>query len=172
MNTNSKTSFRCRLGMWVACTALTARAVAGDLAIHGDIVHTVAGPALEPGVVLVRGAKIVAVGKPGTVAIPAGTPELRARVVTPGLVDAHTVVGLSGMLNQGQDQEQLERSAPVQPELRAVDAFNPRDELVAYVRSLGVTTLHTGHAPGALISGQTMVVKTHPSRLEDALVLP
>lgn len=28
------------------------------------------------------------------------------------------------------------------------------------MRGFGVTTLHTGHAPGALVSGQTMVVKT------------
>jgi imidazolonepropionase-like amidohydrolase len=31
---------------------------------------------------------------------------------------------------------------------------------VAYLRSLGVTTVHTGHGPGALISGQTFVIKT------------
>jgi imidazolonepropionase-like amidohydrolase len=148
------------------------RGVAADLAVFGDVVHTVSGEPLVPGVVLIRGSKIAAVGRPGSVAIPTGTPELRAKVVTPGLVDAHSVVGVSGMLNQSHDQEQLEKSAPIQPELRAIDAFNPQDELVAFVRSLGVTTLHTGHAPGALISGQTMVVKTHPESLDQAVVLP
>jgi imidazolonepropionase-like amidohydrolase len=97
---------------------------------------------------------------------------LRAKVVTPGLIDAHSVVGFSGILNQVQDQEQLDKSAPLQPELRAIDAFNARDPLVDWVRGFGVTTLHTGHAPGALISGQTMIVKTHPQNLEQALLVP
>ncbi|MGE3313127.1 MAG: amidohydrolase family protein [Limisphaerales bacterium] len=171
-----RTRLRARwLGVAVALVwglPIAPTSVAGDLVVRGDVVHTVSGEPLEPGVVLIRGARIVAVGRPEAVAVPAGTPELRARVVTPGLIDAHSVVGVSGMLNQSHDQEQLEKSAPIQPELRAVDAFNADDELVAYVRSLGVTTLHTGHAPGALISGQTMVVKTHPSRLDESVLVP
>lgn len=146
--------------------------VRADVAVFGDVVHTVSGDDLRPGVVLVRGSKIVAVGRVGAVQIPAGTPEIRGRVVTPGLIDAHSTVGVSGFLNQNHDQEQLEKSGPIQPELRALDAFNGRDELVAFVRSLGVTAIHTGHAPGALISGQTMVVKTHPANLDQAMVLP
>ena len=43
----------------------------------------------------------------------------------------------------------LEKSAPIQPELRAIDAYNGRDRLVDYVRGFGVTTIHTGHGPGA-----------------------
>jgi len=159
------------LGLVVALT-YPHPAPAGDLAVFGERVHTVAGDPIEHGVVLIRDSRIVAVGRQDAVAVPRGAAELRARVVTPGLVDAHCVVGVSGFLNQNHDQEQLERSAPIQPELRAVDAYNPRDELVDYVRSLGVTTLHTGHAPGALISGQTMVVKTHPLALDQALVSP
>ena len=40
------------------------------------------------------------------------------------------------------------------------------------MRSFGITTIHTGHAPGALISGQTLILKTHPPKLEEALVQP
>lgn len=145
---------------------------AAELAVFAETLHTMAGDPIRDGVVLVRDGRIAAVGARAAVAVPAGAVELRARVVTPGLIDAHSVVGLSGMLNQAHDQEQLERSAPIQPELRAVDAYNPKDDLVAYVRSLGVTTLHTGHAPGALVSGQTMVVKTHPASLERSVVVP
>ena len=48
----------------------------------------------------------------------------------------------------------------MQPELRAIDGFNPNEELIGWLRSFGVTTVNTGHAPGALSSGQTMIVKT------------
>jgi imidazolonepropionase-like amidohydrolase len=70
------------------------------------------------------------------------------------------VVGLSGYLNQPTDQDQVERSAAIQPELRAIDAYNSREKLVEYLRGFGVTTIHTGHGPGALVSGQTMIIKT------------
>jgi imidazolonepropionase-like amidohydrolase len=40
---------------------------------------------------------------------------------------------------------------------------------VAFVRSLGVTTVHTGHAPGALVSGQTATFTTHGRTVDDAL---
>lgn len=135
------------------------------LAVHARTLHTMAGPAIEDGVVVVADGKIVAAGRADSVSVPAGARVLRAEVVTPGLVDAHTVVGLAGYLNQDQDQDQLDATEPVQPELRAIDAFNPRERLVEWVRGFGVTTLHTGHAPGALVSGQTMVVKTAGGRV-------
>jgi imidazolonepropionase-like amidohydrolase len=145
---------------------------AGDVAVRGETVYTMAGAPLKDGVVVVRAGRIERVGPAAETAIPAGMRVLTARVVTPGLVDAHSVVGLSGYLNQAHDQDQIERSAPVQPELRAVDGYDPDERLVEWVRRFGVTTLHTGHGPGALISGQTMVVKTRGATVDAATVVP
>lgn len=154
--------------LW-AGLALAAPAAA-QVAVRGETVHTMAGPPIRNAVVLIRDGKIERVGPASRVRIPAGYRTLSARVVTPGLVDAHSVVGLAGYLNQAHDQDQLETSDPIQPELRALDAYNPREELVGYLRSLGVTTLHTGHGPGALIAGQTMVVKTRGENVGEATV--
>ena len=140
--------------------------------MRGEIVHTMAGPAIRDGVVLVRGNKIERVGPASSVTIPAGYRTISARVVTPGLVDAHTVIGLSGYLNQPHDQMQLERSAAMQPELRAIDAYDARERLVEWVRGFGVTTLHTGHGPGSLVSGQTMIVKTVGQNVDEAAIVP
>lgn len=142
------------------CLLSWAHPTLAQLAVRGETVHTMAGPAIKDGVVLIRNGKIERVAAAAEVKIPSGYKVLTARVVTPGLIDAHTVVGLSGSLNQPQDQDQLERSAAMQPELRAFDAYNSRERLIEYLRGLGVTTIHTGHAPGALISGQTMIIKT------------
>lgn len=141
-----------------------------QVAIRGATVYTMAGTAISDGVVLIRDGRIERVGDASTVDVPAEYEVLEAAVVTPGLIDAHSVVGLAGIYNEEHDQDQLDTSDPIQPALRAVDAYNPREDLVEWLRDLGVTTIHTGHGPGALISGQTMVVKTHGTTIDDVLV--
>ncbi|MGA2134024.1 MAG: amidohydrolase family protein [Bryobacteraceae bacterium] len=147
-------------------------AFAQNLVIRGEKVYTMAGAAVTDGMVVITNGKIAAVGSASQVKAPAGYEVLTAKVVTPGLVDAHTAVGLTGYLNAPTDQDQLETSAAIQPELRAVDAYDPRERLIEWVRSFGVTTMNTGHAPGALISGQLMVVKTRGNTVEAATVKP
>lgn len=142
------------------CGFFTFTNINAQLAVKGKMVYTMAGDPINKGVVLIHDGKIEDVGPEADISIPQHYKVLSAEVVTPGLIDAHSVVGLSGIYNQQHDQDQLEKSNAVQPELRAFDAYNPNEPLIEYLRSFGVTTIHTGHAPGALASGQTMVVKT------------
>ncbi|MFM1746847.1 MAG: hypothetical protein RLZZ188_513 [Verrucomicrobiota bacterium] len=166
-------SFAAALALIIAgSAALRGAEPAAPLAILGGTVHTLSGPALKDGLVLVRDGRITYAGPAAGRAIPSDHRVLRAAVVTPGLIDARATVGLSGILNQPQDQDMLDRSAPLQPELRATDAYNARDPLVAWLRSFGITTVNTGHAPGALISGQTMIVRTAGRSVEADLVNP
>jgi imidazolonepropionase-like amidohydrolase len=144
--------------------------VAQQVAVRGETVYTMAGAPIRDGVVLIKDGKIERVGPASQVRIPEGYRTLTAKVVTPGLVDAHSTVGLAGALNQPHDQDQLDRGSAVQPELRAFDAYNARETLVEWLRGHGVTTVHTGHGPGATISGQTMVVKTVGDHVGAALV--
>lgn len=139
--------------------------------IFADKIFTVTQGTIENGVILFEGSIIQAVGKRDEISVPDDYKEFRAAVVTPGLIDGHTVVGLSGMLNVPADQDQLEKSAPMQPELRAIDAYSPNEGLVSFLRTQGITTIHTGHGPGALISGQTMVAKTLPGTVEQVTLI-
>ncbi len=151
---------------------LFAEMLQAQVAVRGETVYTMAGAPIPNGVVLIRNGKIERVGPAASVAIPSGYKTLSAKVVTPGLIDVRSALGLSGYLVQPHDQDQVERSSPMQPELRAMDAYNPREALLAHVRSYGVTTVHTGHSTGILVSGQTMVVKTAGNSVEEALVKP
>jgi imidazolonepropionase-like amidohydrolase len=131
-----------------------------QIAVKGKKVYTMAGEVIENGIVLINKEKIEIVGKQNDIVIPEGYKVIVGEYVTPGLIDSRTVVGLSGISNQNHDQDQLEYSDPIQPELRAFDAYNPNDPLIAWLAGFGITTVNTGHAPGALASGQTMIIKT------------
>jgi imidazolonepropionase-like amidohydrolase len=146
--------------------------VFGQLAIKGNTVWTMAGDPITNGVVLVKDGKIEAVGPASSVSIPTGYRVITARFVTPDLIDAHTVIGLNGYLNQPHDQMALDGGGSVQPELRATDAYNAQERLVEWVREFGVTTIHTGHQPSALISGQTMIAKTWGKNVDEATIAP
>jgi imidazolonepropionase-like amidohydrolase len=142
-------------------------------AVVAETLYPVEGEPIENGVVVLdEFGKIRAVGPAASTPIPAGDGlVVRCKVAVPGLVDARSVVGLAGYLNQKQDQDQLETSEAMQPELRALDAFDAREPLLAWIRSLGVTTVQTGHAPEELIPGQMFVVKTRGDTVRDAMLV-
>ncbi|VAX27258.1 N-acetyl-L,L-diaminopimelate deacetylase [hydrothermal vent metagenome] len=139
---------------------LSTNFISAQVAVKAEMIYTMAGNILENGIILCENGKITEIGKADEISIPPDYQIVEGKIVTPGLIDAHSVVGLAGIYNRDQDQDQLEKSDPIQPELRAIDAFNPKEKLVSWLSSFGVTTINTGHAPGALSSGQTMVVKT------------
>lgn len=144
--------------------------VQAQLAVKADTLYTMDGQTIKDGVVLVKNGKIEKVGSAESVRLPDGYTLHETKVATPGLIDAHTVVGLAGIYNQDSDQDQLETSNAIQPQLRAIDAYNARENLVKFVMSKGVTTIHTGHGPGALASGQTMIAKTSYNTVEEAVI--
>lgn len=141
-----------------------------QIAVKADTIYTMAGNKLVNGVVLIKGNKIDAVGQ--NISIPAGYTTYNAKVVTPGFVDVRSTVGLAGAFNQPFDANQLDKSNAIQPELRAIDAYDPEDKLVAWLRQNGVTTVHTGHGWGALMSGQTMIAKTKVGVTDDVVIDP
>ncbi len=151
----------------VLCTAVSAQ-----IAVKGETVWTMTGEPITNGVVLINNGKIEAVGPAAQVTVPANYRVINAKVVTPGLIDARTVVGLNGYLNQPHDQMALDGGGSFQPELRAIDAYNAQEKLVEYLREFGVTTIHTGHQPSALASGQTMIAKTVGNNADQAAVKP
>ena len=141
-----------------------------QIAIKAETIYTVSGTPIKNGVVLVKNGKIENVG--ANLSIPSGYKVYETKVLTPGLIDARSLVGISGALNIPTDQDQLDKTSPIQPELRAIDAYNPDELLVKVIRDYGVTTIHTGHGVGALVSGQTMIAKTKPGTVESVTIQP
>lgn len=143
-----------------------------QVAIFADSIFPVTSPLIRKGVILVNKGKIEKIGLESEIKVPEKYIRVNAHVVTPGFIDARSTIGMSGVFNNNTDQDQLEKSSPIQPELRAIDAYNPEEKLVSVARSFGITTLHTGHGIGALVSGQTMVVSTKPGNTESVTIKP
>ncbi len=141
--------------------ALPEKPAAGHLVIWAGRIHTAARGTIEDGFIAVVNGKITAVGARGDAQIPSDSQQISAREVTPGLIDAHSCVGLTGSLNIPADQDQDEASDPNQADLRAVDGFNPDEPLLEYLRQNGVTVVHAMPGRVNVIAGQTGVFRTY-----------
>lgn len=90
--------------------------------------------------------------------------------LTPGLVDAHTHLGMceDGLGFEGDDLN--EETDPATPQLSAVDAVNPFDRCFAEARAAGVTTAVTGPGSANPVGGQLIALKTAGTRVDDMLL--
>jgi len=88
--------------------------------------------------------------------------------VTPGLIDAHSHIGL--MQTGSPDRDHNEASDPITPELRAIDAINPFDSAFAAARSSGVTTCITGPGSINLIGGTFTAIKSTGTVVDDMII--
>ena len=128
------------------------------------------GPPIKNGVVLVQNGKIRAAGQAVDVKLPEGVVVLSAPVVTPGLIDAHTVVGVSGRLNVPADQDQDEKSDPNQADARILDSFHPGEPLLEFALQHGVTVIQACPGPINVIGGQAGIFRTYGTTAEGMTV--
>ncbi len=132
----------------------------------------ITSPDIPCGQLLIDGGKIVAIGE--TVAAPADCEVFDAagRLVTPGFIDAHTHIGLHEEAVRWEGADYNEMTAPVTPEMRAIDAINPRDEAFRNALSGGVTTAITGPGSANVIGGTFCAIKLHGKTVDDMVIRP
>ena len=131
---------------------------------------SVAKAPIEDAVVVIKDGKVAEVGPRSSVKIPAGFPVISAVSVTPGLIDANSIVPLSGQYNIPADQDADELSDPDQAELRVLDAFNPGEPLLRFLLEQGVTVVHVCPGRDNVIAGTTGVFRTHGTTAESMVV--
>ena len=130
----------------------------------------ITSPDIPCGEMLIDGSKIVAIGE--KVNAPEGCEVFDAAgmLVTPGFIDAHTHIGLHEEAVRWEGADYNEVSAPVTPEMRAIDAINPRDESFRVALSGGVTTAITGPGSANVIGGTFTAIKLHGDHVDDMII--
>lgn len=142
-----------------ASTVITLPVAAQEIAIVGGTVHPVSGPAIEAATVLVQDGRIVAVGRDVEVPGTARVVDATGRVVTPGLFDPWSSIGLVevDLVRQTNDQRLADDEDVVTAAFDPVYGLNPRSTLIPWARQGGITTVATGPR-GGLIAGQASVI--------------
>ena len=148
----------------------TATTDSTEFIVLANRLHTVAKGTITDGAVHVKDGKIVFAGARTDLALPAGIPVLTAANVTPGLIDAATIVPLSGEYNIPADQDADENSDPNQADVRVLDAFNPSEPLLRYLLEQGITVVHSVPGRANVIGGLSGVFRTHGSNVESMTV--
>ncbi|HYG65990.1 MAG TPA: amidohydrolase family protein [Thermoanaerobaculia bacterium] len=131
------------------------------MAITGATVHTLgAAGKLEGATVLIEDGRIRAVGR--DVAVPSGARRIDAagKVVTPGLFDSLSRLGLVEVgAVEGSVDTTVEDYDPVTAAFQVADAINPRSSLIAVNRIEGLTRAVVAPEAGdSLIAGQAAII--------------
>jgi len=141
------------------------------ISIVNGKVMTINLGSFDPGVVLIEGGRIVAVGEYVEVPEDAEVYDAAGKVVMPGMIDAHSHVSIFPDKIGWEYSDGNELTDPITPHLRALDAVNPDDPGFLDLVQAGVTTVNTGPGSGNLVGGQWVCVKTMPKPRIDQMVL-
>lgn len=92
--------------------------------------------------------------------------------VTPGLVDAHTHLGMISDSAGSFHEDDNEPNSLISSHLRAIDGINPQDITFKEAREAGITACASGPGSANLVGGQYACIKTYGSVVEDIVVDP
>lgn len=140
------------------------------LALTEAYIMTASNGVIEKGTLLINGNVIEAVGPNVKLPKDAEVWNVNGKVLIPGMIDAHTHLGLrqDGVSADQSDEDEV--GDPVVPHIRAIDAINPED--IAFRDALmgGVTTV--GVMPGSynVVCGQPAAVKVSGRTVEEMLL--
>ncbi len=125
---------------------------------------------IENGAVLAENGKITAVG--ASIDAPADCEIIDAKGgwILPGLIDAHSHIGIFGTALRWEGSDGNEASDPITPHMRAIDGINPMDREFPIAVEHGITSVATGPGSANPIGGQFVAMKTY-GRAVDKMII-
>lgn len=96
--------------------------------------------------------------------------DAKGKVITPGLIDVHTHLGVheEGIGAEGHDFN--ETSSPLTPEVRALDGINPADKGFEDARNAGITTVQVLPGSANVIGGEMVTLKTAGTIVDEMVI--
>jgi imidazolonepropionase-like amidohydrolase len=152
--------------LWVCALPVFAQP---GIMLRGGTIHTISGPVIEDGTVLLRDGKIVAVGKNFTPPEGYKVIDIPGQQVYPGMIDAASMLGLDSTTpSLGSDAQE---PGLINPQLRALTAVNAESEHIPASRANGVTSV-ISMPEGELLSGQMSLIHLDGSANDKMAVIP
>ncbi len=118
---------------------------------------------IDDGILVIEDTKIKAVGTPDEINIPSDAEiiDVSGKVIMPGLVDSHSHIG---------EGDGGDRSSALHPDVRILDAINPRSDSFKKALAGGITSVNVMPGSGHLMSGRTVYLKLREANtVEDML---
>jgi len=133
-----------------------------------------ARPSIANGWLRIRDGKIHSMGPSPAPTAAEGEKVINGRggVLTPGLIDTHSHLGVYSSPHVWAHADGNEMTNPITAGVRAEEAFWPQDPGIERAVRGGVTTIQVLPGSGNLIGGRTVVLKLHPRRSSRAMRFP
>lgn len=91
--------------------------------------------------------------------------------VLPGLIDAHSHIGISEEQKGSVGNDSNETTEPITPYLKAIDAINPMDSAFHNAIKAGITSVMVGPGSSNVVGGQFVFIKTSGRNIDEMVVL-
>lgn len=141
------------------------------LALTGGKIITMCDKSLKSGTILIDDGKILAIGQQLDIPHDCQIIDVTNKVITPGIIDAHSHMGIYSESLGWSGEDGNEESDPITPALNVIDAINPYDVGIVDSYRAGVTTAMIAPGSANPIGGQCIIIKTKPKPNIEEMVL-
>ena len=140
------------------------------LAIINACLETISHGRIENGKILIKDGKIAALGKDIHLEGCSRIIDAKGRMVTPGIIDAHTHAGLSeqGIGWEGNDTNEC--TNPLTPWCSVRDGINMKDKAFENFRKAGITSVGVYPGSGNIIGGTALALKCIGTIVDEAVL--
>ena len=138
--------------------------------IKNGKIYTMAGSVIDNGSILIQDGKIAAIGAEVEAPTAAQIIDAGGRMIVPGMIDAHSHLGMAESAIGFEGSDSNESTAPNTAQMRAIDGINPMDVTFQEAREAGVTLVATGPGSANVIGGTFAAIKTYGICVDDMVV--